>query len=89
MFAEEEFLKLIGDHLASILLRDLNTSMDFTYLQTRVNHGDQSQLAIFVRIIGSDHRPIEHFLGITRITISKAATALMDVTSNYCHNGYH
>ena len=36
MFAEEEFLKLIGDHLASILLRDLNTSMDFTYLQTRV-----------------------------------------------------
>ena len=32
MFAEEEFLKLIGDHLASILLRDLNTSMDFTIL---------------------------------------------------------
>ena len=31
-FAVEEFLKLIGDHLASILLPDLNTSMDFTVL---------------------------------------------------------
>ena len=31
-FAVEEFLKLIGDHLASILLRDLNRSMDFTVL---------------------------------------------------------
>ena len=31
-FAVEEFLKLIGDHLASILLRDLNTSMDFMIL---------------------------------------------------------
>ena len=36
-FAAEEFLKLIGDHLASILLRDLNTSMDLCYLQTRVH----------------------------------------------------
>ena len=31
-FAVEEFLKLIGDHLASILLCDLNTSMDFMIL---------------------------------------------------------
>ena len=31
-FAVEEFLKLIGDHLASILLHDLNTSMDFMIL---------------------------------------------------------
>ena len=31
-FAVEEFLKLIGDHLAFILMRDLNTSMDFTIL---------------------------------------------------------
>ena len=31
-FAVEQFLKLIGDHLASILLHDLNTSMDFMIL---------------------------------------------------------
>ena len=30
MFAVEELLKLIDDHLASILLCDLNTNMDFT-----------------------------------------------------------
>ena len=29
-FAVEKFLKLIGDNLTSILLRDSNTSMDFT-----------------------------------------------------------
>ena len=34
-------------------------------------------------IIGSDHRPIEHFLGINRIAISKPATAIMDIISNF------
>ena len=62
-FAVEEFLKSIGDHLASILLGDLNTSMDFTVLADEsTDDGDRSQLAIFARIIGSDHRQIEHFL---------------------------
>ena len=51
-FAVEEFLKLIGDHFAFILLHDLNTSMDFTILENEsTNHGDQSQLANFVHII--------------------------------------
>ena len=82
-FAVEEFLKLIGDHLASILLRDLNTSIDFTILACEsTDDGDRSQLAIFVHIIRSDHRPIEHFLGITHIAISKTAAAIMDVISN-------
>ena len=84
MFAVEKFLKLIGDHLASMLLRDLNTNMDFTILADEgTDVGYRSQLAIFVRIIGSDHRPIEHFLGITRIAISKTAAAIMDIISNF------
>ena len=83
-FAVEEFLKLTGDPLASILLRNLNTSMDFTILADEsTDDGDRSQLAIFVRIIGSDHRPIEHFLGITRIAISKNAAAIMDIISKF------
>ena len=82
-FVVEEFLKLIGDHLASILLRDLNTSMDFRKLAGEsTDDGDQSQRAIFVSIMGSDHRPIEHFLGITHIAVSKTAAAIMDITSN-------
>ena len=69
-----------GDHLASILVRDLNTSMDFTILEDEsTDDGDRSQLAIFVRIIGCDHRPIEHFLEITLIAISKTAAAIMDI----------
>ena len=36
-----------------------------------------------MRIIGSDHRPVEHFLGITCIAISKTAAAIMDITSNF------
>ena len=44
---------------------------------------DQSQQAIFVCIIGRNHRPIEHFLGITHIAISKTAAAIMDITSNF------
>ena len=41
MFAAEEFLKLIGDHLASILLCDLNTSMDFKILaEENTDDGD-------------------------------------------------
>ena len=83
-FAVEEFLKLIGDHLASILLRDLNTSMDFTILADEsTDDGDRRRLAIFVRIIGSDHRPIEHFLEITLIAISKTAAAIMDIISKF------
>ena len=83
-FAVKEFLKLICDHLSSILLRDLNTSMDFTILADEsTDDGDLSQLAIFVRIIGRDHRPIEYFLVITRIIISKTAAAIMDVISNF------
>ena len=35
-----------------------------------------------MHIIRSDHRPIEYFLGITRIDISKTAAAIMDVISN-------
>ena len=35
-FAVKEFLKLIGDHLSSILLRDLNTVWILRYLPTRV-----------------------------------------------------
>ena len=55
-----EFLKLIGDHLASRLLRNLNTSTDFTILQHEsTDDSDRSQLAIFVCIIRSDPRPIE------------------------------
>ena len=58
--------------------------MDFTILADKsTDDGDQSQLAIFVRIIGSDHRSIEHFLGITRIAISKTAAAIMDIISNF------
>ena len=34
-------------------------------------------------IIGRNHRPIEHFLGITHIAISKTAAAIMDITSNF------
>ena len=84
-FAVEEFLKLIGNHLAAILLRDLNTSIDFMILADEsADDRGQSQQAIFVRIIGSDHRAIEYFLGITHITISKtAAAAIMDITSNF------
>ena len=33
--------------------------------------------------IGRNHRPIEHFLGITHIAISKTAAAIMDITSNF------
>ena len=70
-FAVEEFLKLIGDHLTSILLQDLNSSMDFTILADEsTDDGDRSQLAIFVRIIGSDNKPIERFLDITRVGCS-------------------
>ena len=70
--------------LASAPLRDLNTSMDFTILADEItDDGDQSQLAIFVHIIGSDHRPIEHFLGITCIAISKTAAIIMDIISNF------
>ena len=84
MFVVEKFLKLIGDHLASILLRDLNTSMDFTILADKsTDDGDRSKLAIFVHIIGSNQRPIEHFLGITRIAISKTAAAIMDIISKF------
>ena len=83
-FAVGEFLKMIGNHLASILLCDLNTSMDFTKLADEItDDGDSSQLASFVRIIGSDQRPIEYFLGITRIAISKTAAAIMDIISNF------
>ena len=58
--------------------------MDFTILADKsTDDGDQSQLAIFERIIGSDHRPIEHFLGITRIAISKTAGVIMDIISNF------
>ena len=79
-----EFLKLIGDHLASILLRDLNISMDFTILaEERTDDGDRSQLTVFLRIIGSDHGPIEHFLGITYIAISKTAAAIIDIINNF------
>ena len=82
-FAVEEFLKLIGDHLASILLHELNTSMDFTILvDENTDDGDRSKLAIFVRIIGSDHRPIKHFLGISCIAISKTAAGIIDIISN-------
>ena len=77
-------MKLIGDHLASILLRDLNTSMDFRKLAGEsTDDGDQSQSDIFVSIMGSDHRPIEHFLGITHIAVSKTAAAIMDIISNF------
>ena len=34
-------------------------------------------------LIGSDHRPIEHFFGITRIAILKTAAAIMDTISNF------
>ena len=78
----KEFLKLIDDHLA--LLRDLNTNMGFTILTDEsTDDGDQSQLAIFVHIIGSDHRPNEHYLGITCIAISKTAAAIVDIISNF------
>ena len=84
MFAVEEFLNLIGDHLASVLLHELNTSMDFTLLADEsTDDGDGSQQAIFVCIIGSDHRPIEHFLGITCIVISKTAATIMDNIRNF------
>ena len=63
-------------------MRDLNTSMDFTILADEsTDDGDRSQQAIFVHIIGSNHRPIEHVLGITRIAISK--TAAVDIISNF------
>ena len=65
-------------------MRDLNTSMDFTILaDENTDDGDRRQLAIFVRIIGSDHRPIEYFLGITRIAISKTAAPVMDIISKF------
>ena len=58
--------------------------MDFTIpADEGADDGDQSQRAIFVRIIGSNHRPIEHFLGITHIAISKTAAAIMDITNNF------
>ena len=58
--------------------------MDFTILEDEsTDDGDRSQLAIFVRIIGSNDRPIEHFLGITRIAISKTAATIMDIISNF------
>ena len=38
---------------------------------------------LFLCIIGSDHRPIEHFLGITCIAISKTAAAIMGNISNF------
>ena len=83
-FSVEEFLKLIADHLASILLRDLNTSFNFTILaDEHIDDGDRSQLAIFVCITESHHRPIEHFLGITCIASSKTAAAVMDAISNF------
>ena len=83
-FSVEEFLKLIADHLASILLRDLNTSFNFTILaDEHIDDGDRSQLAIFVCITESHHRPIEHFLGITCIASSKTAASVMDAISNF------
>ena len=58
--------------------------MDFTIpADEGADDGDQSQRVIFVRIIGSNHRPIEHFLGITHIAISKTAAAIMDITNNF------
>ena len=54
--AVEEFLKLIGDHLTSVLLQDINSSVDFKILADEsTDDGDRSQLAIFVRIIGNDN----------------------------------
>ena len=70
--------------LATILLHDLNASMDFTILADEsTDDGDRSQLAIFVRIIESDHRPVEHFLGITCIAISKTTAAIMDIICKF------
>ena len=58
--------------------------MDFRKLAGEsTDDGDQSQRAIFVSIMGSDHRPIEHFLGITHIAVSKTAAAIMDIISNF------
>ena len=81
VFAVEKFLKLMNDQLASILLRDLNTSMHFMILAVEsTDDGDRSQLAILVRTIESNHRPIE---SITHIAISKTAAAIMDIISNF------
>ena len=83
-FAVEEFLKLIGDHLTSILLQDLNSNMDFTILADEItDDGDRSQLAIFVRIIGCDNKPTECFLGITRVGTSKTAAAIMEIIETF------
>ena len=58
--------------------------MDFTILADEsTDDGDRSQLAIFVCVIGSDHRLVEHFLGITRIAISKTAAAIIDIISKF------
>ena len=78
-------MKLIGDHLASILWRDLNTIMDFTILADEsIGSNHRSIIGSNHRsIIGSNHRPIEHFLGITYIAISKTAAAIMDITNNF------
>ena len=51
--------------------------MDFTIL------ADESIGSNHRSIIGSNHRPIERFLGITRIAISKTAAAIMDITNNF------
>ena len=65
-------------------MRDLNTSMDFPILADEsTDDEDRSQIAISVRITGSDHRPIKHFLGITRIAISKTAAAIMSIISKF------
>lgn len=82
--AVEEYLKLIGDHLNSILLEDINSSMDFTILADEsTDEGDRSQLALFVRIIGNDYKPIERFLGITRVGTSKTAAAIMEIIKTF------
>ena len=82
--AVEEFLKLIGDRLTSVLLQDLNSSVDFTILADEsTDDGDRSQLAIFIRIIGNDNKPIERFLGLTRVGTSKTAATIMELIHTF------
>ena len=82
-----EFLKLIGNHLTSIVLCDLKTSMDSIILADESTvDGNHSQLAIFVCTIRNNPRPIEYFPDIVHICISKTAAVIMDIISTFLNS---
>jgi hypothetical protein len=74
----EQFLKCLGDFLNDELIGELQSTGDFTILADEsTDEGDRSQLSIFVRFVDvNTNLPVEKFLGIVKLTVSKKAIDL-------------